>query len=69
MEPEYSKETLTAEILKLEQEVDQLRAENALLKSKMKRARSNLTPEQAEIKRVFNPTGLWDYYENSKSNY
>ncbi len=81
MEPEYSKETLDAErpplfnrIVQLEHQIRELKAENVVLRSKMEHARAilksdQIAPDQEEIKRQFNPSGLWEKYNNAKANY
>ena len=62
------------EVMRLKHQIRELKAEIVSMRTKMEHARAilksdQITPEQAEIKRVFNPTGLWNKYENSKSNY
>ncbi len=62
------------EIMRLEHQIRELKAELTVLRAKMEHARAilksdQLTPEQEETKRHFNPSGLWNKYAHAKANY
>jgi hypothetical protein len=77
MELEFLSETQLPpcnEIMRLEHQIRELKAEITVLRAKMEHARAilksdQLTPEQEETKRLFNPSGLWNKYAHSKANY
>ena len=77
MEPEYSNETHPPnfnEIMNLKHQIRELKAEITSMRAKMEHARAilksdQIASDQEEIKRQFNPSGLWEKYNNAKANY